>query len=63
MTDDWAQRLIYEYAELKIRLFDLKTFLNVKLVKDDNAKLELLKRQLEIMKEYAKILEQRIAML
>lgn len=57
---EYKRRLIKENNELNEKVKKLESFLNYRKIEISEEQEELMKKQLGIMKEYLKVLEQRI---
>ena len=57
---EYKRRLIKENNDLNEKIKKLESFLNYRKIEISEEQEKLMKNQLEVMKEYLKILEQRI---
>lgn len=57
---EYKRRLIKENNDLNEKIKKLESFLNYRKIEISEEQEKLMKKQLEVMKEYLKILEQRI---
>ena len=57
---EYKRRLIKENNDLNEKIKKLESFLNYRKIEISKEQEQLMQKQLEVMKEYLKILEQRI---